>query len=76
MNYSPEAAFKSKEQIKLMQEKKLQEAVSYLNEYSPFYKELFTQARFNVKGIKTIEDLHVLPVTTKENLQQHNDAFL
>jgi len=76
MNYSPQAAFKSKEQIKLMQEKKLQEAVSYLNEYSPFYKELFTQARFNVKGIKTIEDLHVLPVTIKENLQQHNDAFL
>jgi phenylacetate-CoA ligase len=76
MNYSPEAAFKSREQIKLMQEKKLQEAVSYLNEHSPFYKELFTQARFNVKGIKTIEDLHVLPVTTKESLQQHNDAFL
>lgn len=76
MNYSPEAAFKSKEQIKGMQEKKLQEAVSYLNEHSPFYKDLFTQARFNVKGIKTIEDLSVIPVTLKENLQQHNDAFL
>ncbi len=76
MNYSPEAAFKSKEQIKLMQEKKLQEAVSYLNEHSPFYKDLFTQARFNVKGIRTIEDLSVIPVTSKENLQQHNDAFL
>jgi phenylacetate-CoA ligase len=76
MNYSPEAAFKSKEEIKQMQEKKLQEAVSYLNEHSPFYKELFTQARFNVKGIKTIEDLSVIPVTLKENLQNHNDAFL
>ncbi|MBK5273193.1 MAG: AMP-binding protein [Bacteroidia bacterium] len=76
MNYSPEAAFKSKEQIKLMQEKKLQEAVSYLNENSPFYKKLFTQARFNVKGIKTIEDLSVIPITLKENLQQHNDDFL
>ena len=76
MNYSPEAAFKSKEEIKLMQEKKLQEAVSYLNQHSPFYKELFTQARFNVKGIKTIEDLSVIPVTIKENLQQRNDDFL
>ena len=76
MNYSPEAAFKSKEQIKLMQEKKLQEAVLYLNDHSPFYKELFTQARFNVKGIKTIEDLSVIPITIKENLQQRNDAFL
>ena len=76
MNYSPEAAFKSKEEIKLMQEKKLQEAVSYLNELSPFYKRLFTQARFNVKGIRTIEDLLAIPVTIKENLQQHNDDFL
>jgi phenylacetate-CoA ligase len=76
MNYSPEAAFKSKEEIKQIQEKKLQETVSYLNGHSPFYKELFTQARFNVKGIKTIEDLSAIPITIKENLQQHNDAFL
>lgn len=76
MKYSPEAAFKSKEEIKLIQEKKLQEAVSYLNENSPFYKKLFTQARFNVKGIKTIEDLLAIPITIKENLQQHNDDFL
>ncbi len=76
MNYNPEAAFQSKEQIKAMQEKKLQEAVVYLNEHSPFYKKLFTQARFNVKGIKTIEDLSVIPITIKENLQQRNDDFL
>jgi len=76
MNYSPDAAFKSKEEIKLMQEKKLQEALAYLYEHSPYYKELFTQARFNVKGIRTIEDLSAIPFTIKENLQQHNDAFL
>ena len=76
MNYSPDAAYKSKEEIKLMQEKKLQEAVAYLYEHSPYYKELFTLARFNVKGIKTIEDLSAIPITIKENLQQHNDAFL
>jgi phenylacetate-CoA ligase len=76
MNYSAEAAYKSKEEIKLMQEQKLHEAVLYLNEYSPYYKRLFTEARFNVKGIRTFEDLLALPVTTKENLQQHNDDFL
>lgn len=37
---------------------------------------MFTQARFNVKGIKTIEDLSVIPITIKDNLQQHNDDFL
>ena len=76
MTYSPDTVFKSKEEIKLMQEKKLQEAVAYLYEHSPYYKELFTQARFNVKGIRTIEDLSAIPFTIKENLQQHNDAFL
>ena len=76
MTYNPEAAFLSREEIKAMQDKKLRETVSYLNEHSPFYKELFTQARFNVKGIKTIEDLSVIPITIKENLQQRNDSFL
>jgi phenylacetate-CoA ligase len=76
MNYSTDASFKSKAEIKAMQEKKLQETVTYLNEHSPFYKELFTQSRFNVKGIKTIEDLSVIPITLKENLQQRNDDFL
>ena len=76
MTYSKDAVFQSAEQIKILQEKKLQEMVSYLNEFSPFYKELFTKARFNVKGIRTIEDLAVLPTTTKEDLQQRNDDFL
>lgn len=76
MKYSTEKAFGSREEIKAMQEKKLQETVAYLNEHSPFYKELFTKARFNTKGIKTIEDLSVIPVTVKEDLQQRNDDFL
>ncbi len=76
MNYSPEAAFQSKEEIKAMQEIKLQETIAYLNEYSPFYKEFFSQAKFNSKGIKTIEDLSVIPVTIKEDLQQRNEDFL
>jgi phenylacetate-CoA ligase len=76
MKYSPESAFLSKEEIVAMQEKKLQETIAYLNEYSPFYKEFFSKARFNPKGIKTIEDISVIPVTVKEDLQQRNEYFL
>ena len=76
MNYSPEAAFLSKEEIVTMQEKKLQETIAYLNQYSPFYKEFFSKARFNPSGIKTMEDLSVIPVTIKEDLQQRNEDFL
>ena len=76
MNYSPEAAFLSKAEIIAMQETKLQETIAYLNEHSPFYKEFFSKARFNPSGIKTMEDLSVIPVTIKEDLQQRNEAFL
>ncbi|MBK8785600.1 MAG: AMP-binding protein [Chitinophagaceae bacterium] len=76
MNYSPESAFLSKEEIVAMQEKKLQETIAYLNQYSPFYKEFFSKARFNPSGIKTMEDLSVIPVTIKEDLQQRNEDFL
>lgn len=76
MNYSPEAAFQSKEEIIAMQETKLQETIAYLNEHSPFYKEFFAKARFNPRGIKNMEDLSVIPVTIKEDLQQRNDDFL
>lgn len=76
MNYSPEAAFLTKEEIVALQEKKLQETIAYLNQYSPFYKEFFSKARFNPSGIKTMEDLSVIPVTIKEDLQQRNDDFL
>ena len=76
MNYSPETAFLSKEEITVMQETKLQETIAYLNKHSPFYKEFFSKARFNPSGIKTMEDLSVIPVTIKEDLQQRNDDFL
>ena len=76
MNYSPELAFLSTEEITALQEKKLQETIAYLNQHSPFYKEFFSKARFNPSGIKTMEDLSVIPVTIKEDLQQRNEDFL
>lgn len=76
MTYSPDTAFNSAAEIRAMQDKKLQETLAYLNEHSPFYRELFSQAKFNVKGIKSIDDLVGIPVTVKEDLQQRNDEFL
>lgn len=76
MNYSPEAAFQSATEIMAMQETKLQETITYLNQHSPFYKEFFSKARFNPSGIRTMEDLSVIPVTIKEDLQQRNEDFL
>lgn len=74
--YLSNAAYQSKEEIKLMQEEKLQQLLLYINQYAPFYKKLFAQHNIDVATIKTIEGLAKIPTTSKEDLQQHNDDFL
>ena len=74
--YSPGTAFQSSQKIKIMQEQKLQELLSYLDNHSPFYKTLFAQHKIDTTAIKTIEDLSQIPTTGKEDLQQRNEDFL
>lgn len=76
MLYSPRSAFQSKEDIKKMQQDKLGELLQYLHTHSPFYKDLFSTHKIDITKIKTVEDLALLPVTNKEDLQQRNDDFL
>jgi phenylacetate-CoA ligase len=64
------------DEILRMQEMKLQELLQYLNEYSPWYKKIFKQNQIDIKLIRGLEDLSLLPVTVKEDLQLHNDEFL
>lgn len=42
----------------------------------PFYKRLFSKGKIDIDSIRSIEDLQLLPVTTKEDLQKYNDDFL
>ncbi len=63
-------------QIKALQEQKLQAALAYVNAHSPYYQRLFKEKGVDVSKIRTLEDLALLPVTTKEDLQQNNDDFM
>jgi phenylacetate-CoA ligase len=76
MSHSSETSFQPKEQIKLLQEQKLQDLLSYLHQHSPFYKELFSARHINIHEIKTLEDLSNIPTTNKEDLQKRNNDFL
>jgi phenylacetate-CoA ligase len=69
-------AFPTMDKVKMMQEQKLQELLLHLSHQSPFYKELFARQGVDISKIKTLEDITVLPVTTKEDLQQRNNDFL
>lgn len=59
-----------------MQEQKLQQLLAYLNQNSPFYKELFAANDINIADIKTLDDLKSIPTTVKEDLQTRNDDFM
>lgn len=59
-----------------MQEQKLQQLLVYLNQNSPFYKELFAANDIRIDDIKTLDDLKRIPTTVKEDLQMRNDDFM
>lgn len=58
-----------------MQEQKLHELLQYVSTHSPFYKELFAKHRIDIKSIKSLSDLALIPPTYKEDLQQRNNDF-
>lgn len=72
----PEIEKKTPKEIKIFQEQKLMDLLHYVNEKSPYYSRLFKEKNIDLNNIKTIEDLQLLPVTTKEELQQYNDDFM
>ena len=62
--------------IKQFQEQRLRETLSYVSEHSKFYKRVFQERGINIDEIKTLEDLTLLPTTSKQDLQLYNNDFL
>lgn len=62
--------------IKRYQEELLQAQTAYLEQHSPYYITLFREAGIRSSQIRYLEDLQLLPVTTKDALQQYNRDFL
>jgi phenylacetate-CoA ligase len=76
MNFVPEIELQSPEAMKAFQEKKLNSLLQYLNSNSPFYKKLFADSKIDLSKINKIEDLHLIPTTSKDDLQKNNWDFL
>jgi len=72
---TPEIEQKSPREIEQLQAQKLQEALVYLQEHSPFYQKRFKALKVDISRIKTLAQLAELPITTKEDLQLYNDDF-
>jgi phenylacetate-CoA ligase len=74
--FTPEIERESPSAIAAYQDTRLREALSYLNNCSPFYRDSFNRNHINVDKIRTTADLVLLPVTTKDDLQRYNNDFL
>lgn len=58
------------DEVRSIQNIKLQKQIRYVYERSPFYRRKFDEAGIKPEHIRTVEDLAELPFTTKEELRQ------
>ncbi|HPS70679.1 MAG TPA: phenylacetate--CoA ligase family protein, partial [Bacteroidales bacterium] len=68
----PSIEFESIEKIKIFQEEKLKNTLHYLLLHSPYYQKVFQENHIDISKIKTIEDLKLIPLTEKSDLQLFN----
>ncbi len=74
--FFPDIERKNKDEIKKFQEARLPETLAYLKEHSSFYQKIFSDHRIDIAAIRSLKDLSVIPFTTKDDVQAHNDEFI
>lgn len=67
--------YKSKQEIKALQEELLKKDLVYLQEHSKYYQKMFSDNKIDISKIIHLEDLHNIPFTEKKDLQLYNDDF-
>lgn len=72
----PDIERKSKAEIKAYQETRLTELLNYLSRHSKFYSEKFRQHKIDIRQVKTLEDLVLIAVTNKDDLQKRTKDFI
>lgn len=76
MSGIPEIERQSHKTIREYQNVQLKKLVQYLNSSSPFYKKHFANHKIIVEAIQSLEDLPLIPITTKDDLHNFNWDFL
>lgn len=66
----------SLEELKAYQLAQLQDLVKFAYEKVPFYQRSFKDRHLKPSDIKTLDDLQLLPLITKEEVRNHIDEFI
>lgn len=74
--FIPDIETKSSNEIEVFQLKKLHDLLSYVNLNSKFYKTHFQRHNIDITSLKSLNDLQQIPVTTKDDLYNHNQDFI
>ncbi|UTW63647.1 AMP-binding protein [bacterium SCSIO 12741] len=72
----PALEYQSMEVIRDAQWVKLKEILRYLSDNSPFYQKRFAEEEIDVDQINSWEGFAQIPLTTKDDLNAHNDDFV
>ena len=72
----PQIEYQPASVIKQFQEQKLAEALAYVANCSPFYRQMFQEKRIDIEKIRHLEDLQHIPFTDKNDLHNRNKDFL
>src|SRR5262252_4656362 len=59
------------DKLRKLQNERLQELVNYVGRSIPFYKKQFAESNINPSSIKSVDDLHKLPFTKKNDLRDN-----
>jgi phenylacetate-CoA ligase len=75
MDFIPPIEKAGPQKIREFQEARLKETLSYVYQNSLFYKKHFKNNGIQPASINSLEDLHQIPPTTKDDLHHYNQDF-
>ena len=76
MKQNSQIQFETADTIKKYQEKLLVENLEYVANKSAFYKRVFAENKIDFRKIRRLEDLQIIPITDKSDLQNYNKDFI
>ena len=67
--------YRSKEEIRAIQNQRFRHQVALCFKAHPYYQEVFARLQLTPNDFQTLDDVHKLPVTTKQDYMKNPQAF-
>lgn len=76
MRIVPDIETRSADEIRHFQEQKVKDLLQHVALHSPYYQKIFAATKIDVQDVRTLDDLAMLPTTSKDEFHNHNWDFL